>query len=49
MNSPYLGRNGHIAVGTPDVPAAVAGLESRGFTFRPETPLASSLPGTIWS
>lgn len=34
MKSPYFGANGHIAIGTPDVPAAVADLESRGFTFR---------------
>ncbi len=37
MKSPYLGKNGHIAVGTPDVPAAVADLEARGFRFRPES------------
>ena len=37
MKTPYLGKNGHIAVGTPDVPAAVADLEARGFRFRPES------------
>ena len=37
MKEPYLGKNGHIAIGTPDVPAAVADLEARGFTFKPET------------
>ena len=33
MKSPYLGKNGHIAIGTPDVAAAVADLEGRGFAF----------------
>ena len=28
MKSPYLGANGHIAIGTPDVAAAVAFLAS---------------------
>lgn len=28
MKSPYLGANGHIATGTPDVAAAVADLEA---------------------
>ena len=37
MKSPYLGRNGHIAIGTPDVAAAQAELEARGFAFLPET------------
>ena len=30
--TPYLGAHGHIAIGTPDVAAAVADLEARGFT-----------------
>ena len=30
---PYMGAHGHIAIGTPDVAAAVAELEGRGFTF----------------
>ncbi len=34
---PGRGRNGHIAIGTPDVAAAVADLEARGFTFIPES------------
>ena len=33
MKEPYMGKNGHIAIGTPDVPAAKAELEARGFTF----------------
>ena len=35
MKSPYLGKNGHIGIGTPDVAAAVAELEAKGFTFNP--------------
>ena len=31
MRTPYLGRLGHIAFGTPDCEAAVKDLESRGF------------------
>lgn len=37
MKTPYLGKHGHIAIGTPDVAAARAELESRGFTFDPAT------------
>lgn len=37
MKAPYLGKHGHIAIGTPDVAAARAELESRGFTFDPST------------
>ena len=37
MKSPYLGANGHIAIGTPDVAAAVADLEGRGFQFNKES------------
>ena len=37
MKSPYLGKNGHIAIGTPDVAAAMADLESRGFAFNPDS------------
>lgn len=37
MKQPYLGRNGHIAIGTPDVAAAKAELEGRGYTFRDDT------------
>lgn len=33
MKQPYMGKNGHIAIGTPDVPAAKAELEARGYTF----------------
>lgn len=37
MKEPYMGTNGHIAIGTPDVVAAKAELEARGFTFNPDT------------
>ena len=33
MKSPYLGKYGHIAIGTPDVAAAKAELEAKGFRF----------------
>ena len=35
--TPYLGAHGHIAIGTPDVAAAMAELEERGFTFDKST------------
>lgn len=37
MKSPYLGKNGHIAIGTPDVAAAVEELKSQGFAFNMES------------
>ena len=37
MKTPYLGKNGHIAIGTPDVAAAVADLKERGFAFNMES------------
>ena len=37
MKEPYLGKNGHIAIGTPDVAAAKAELEARGFAFNDAT------------
>ncbi len=37
MKKPYKGTHGHIAIATPDVPAAVADLEARGFTCDPST------------
>lgn len=37
MKKPFLGKNGHIAIGTPDVAAAKAELEARGYTFRDDT------------
>ena len=37
MKSPYLGKNGHIAIGTPNVAAAVEELKSRGFAFNMES------------
>ena len=46
MKTPYLGKNGHIAIGTPDVAAAQAELEARGFSFRADS--AKFLPdGTL--
>ena len=33
MKRPYLGKNGHIAIATPDVAAAQAELEARGVVF----------------
>lgn len=33
MKTPYLGKNGHIAVATPDVTEAKAELEAKGFSF----------------
>lgn len=37
MRSPYLGAMGHIAMGTPDLEAAVAELKEKGFSFREDT------------
>ncbi|MER2151158.1 MAG: bifunctional 4-hydroxy-2-oxoglutarate aldolase/2-dehydro-3-deoxy-phosphogluconate aldolase [Candidatus Limivicinus sp.] len=37
MKSPYLGANGHIAVRTNKMAAAVAELEKRGFSVDPDT------------
>lgn len=37
MKAPYLGKNGHIAIGTPDVAAAKAELEARGYKFLEDT------------
>ena len=34
---PGRGKHGHIAIATPDIKAAVADLESRGFTFNPDS------------
>lgn len=33
LKSPYLGKNGHIAIGTSDVAAAFADLKERGFVM----------------
>ena len=33
MNSPYLGKNGHIAIGTNSLRRAIPYLERKGFTF----------------
>lgn len=37
MKKPFLGENGHIAIGTRNVEAAVAFLERRGIAFKEET------------
>ena len=37
MKSPYLGKNGHIAIGTTSVLRAKAYLESMGFEFDEST------------
>ena len=37
MKAPFLGTNGHIAMGTPDLTAAVEELKEKGFSFNMET------------
>ncbi len=37
MKTPFLGANGHIAMRTPDVDAAVAELKEKGYGFKMET------------
>lgn len=37
MKAPFLGANGHIAMGTPDLTAAVEELKEKGFTFNMDT------------
>ena len=37
MKAPYKGTHGHIGIGTPDVAAAQAELEAKGFAFDPDT------------
>lgn len=37
MKSPYLGANGHIAIGTNNIELAINYLESRGVTFNMDT------------
>lgn len=37
MKTPYLGSNGHIAMRTPDLDAAVEELKGKGFSFLEET------------
>lgn len=46
MKTPYLGKNGHIAIGTPDVAAAKADLEARGFKFN-ESSAKMKADGTL--
>lgn len=37
MKEPFLGTNGHIAMRTPDLEAAVEELKEKGFAFKMET------------
>lgn len=37
MKAPFLGQNGHIAMRTPDLGAAVEELKGKGFSFRMDT------------
>ncbi len=37
MKKPFLGKNGHIAMKTPDLESAVAELQEKGLTFNQET------------
>lgn len=37
MKAPFLGTNGHIAMGTADLEAAVAELKEKGFSFNQDT------------
>ena len=46
MKSPFLGTNGHIAMRTPDLTAAVEELKEKGFSFRMDT-AAYNEDGTI--
>ena len=37
MKAPFLGTNGHIAMRTPDLAAAMEELKEKGFSFRMDT------------
>ncbi|QOV18524.1 2-dehydro-3-deoxyphosphogluconate aldolase [Blautia liquoris] len=37
MKAPYLGTNGHIALGTADLTSAVEELKEKGFSFNMDT------------
>lgn len=37
MKAPFLGTNGHIAMRTPDLAAAVEELKEKGFSFQMDT------------
>lgn len=37
MKAPFLGTNGHVAMATPDLTAAVEELKGKGFTFNMDT------------
>ena len=38
----YLGKNGHIAIGTNTLPRAIAYFKAKGFEFREETVTAKA-------
>ena len=42
MKAPYLGKNGHIAIGTNTLPRAIAYFKAKGFEFREETVTAKA-------
>ena len=46
MKTPFLGTNGHIAMRTPDLTAAVEELKGKGYTFNMDT-AAYNEDGTI--
>lgn len=46
MKTPFLGTNGHIAMSTPDLTAAVEELRGKGFSFNMNT-AAYSEDGTL--
>ena len=45
MKAPFHGKNGHIAMQTPDLESAVAEFREKGFSFREETSKTSISPG----
>ena len=47
MNADGPGTKGHIAIGTPDLPRAMAYLETKGITFRQESAKYQE-DGTLW-
>ena len=42
MKKMYLGKNGHIAIGTNTLPRAIAYFKAKGFEFREETVTAKA-------
>jgi 2-dehydro-3-deoxyphosphogluconate aldolase/(4S)-4-hydroxy-2-oxoglutarate aldolase len=47
MKGPYLGKNGHIAIGTNTLTRAIAYLERRGFAFNPQSVKTDSKGGIV--